>query len=84
MKIHLAVDILGFPLFTHCTPANVSDDQGLIEMLCPNIDYFKSQPLEFRKITILLDNGYRPNKLTQALELIYPLDGDQDPISTLT
>ena len=26
IKRHLAVDILGFPFFTHCTPANVSDD----------------------------------------------------------
>ncbi|MEG4308948.1 MULTISPECIES: transposase [unclassified Microcoleus] len=72
IKRHLAVDILGFPFFTHCTPANVSDDQGLIEMLSQNIDYFKSKPLELPKITILLDNGYHPDKLTQALELIYP------------
>jgi hypothetical protein len=34
----IAVDILGFPLCTHCTKANVSDDQGLIEMLTQNID----------------------------------------------
>ena len=33
IKRHLAVDILGFPFFTHCTKASVSDDQGLIEML---------------------------------------------------
>jgi transposase len=72
IKRHLAVDILGFPFFTHCTPANVSDDQGLIEMLSQNIDYFKCKPLELPKITILLDNGYHPDKLTQALELIYP------------
>lgn len=72
IKRHLAVDILGFPFFTHCTPANVSDDQGLIEMLSQSIDYFKSKPLELPKITILLDNGYHPEKLTQALELIYP------------
>jgi hypothetical protein len=30
IKRHLAVDSLGFPFFTHCTPANVSDDDGLI------------------------------------------------------
>ncbi|WP_448270282.1 hypothetical protein [Nostoc sp. DSM 114159] len=41
IKRHLAVDILGFPFFTHCTTANVSDDQGLIEMLSQNIDYFQ-------------------------------------------
>jgi len=43
----------------------------LIEMLSQNIDYFKSKPLELPKITILLDNCYHPDKLTQALELIY-------------
>ena len=29
IKRHLAVDTLGFPFFTHCTSANVSDDAGL-------------------------------------------------------
>ena len=28
IKRHLAVDTLGFPFFTHCTKANVSDDAG--------------------------------------------------------
>ena len=72
IKRHLAVDILGFPFFTHCTKANISDDQGLIEMLSDNIDYFKSKPAELPKTTILVDNGYHPEKLTQALEAIYP------------
>lgn len=52
--------------------ASVSDDQGLIEMLTYNIDYFKSKPADLPKTTILLDNGYHPDKLTQALEMIYP------------
>ncbi|WP_366838084.1 hypothetical protein [Nostoc sp. LPT] len=72
IKRHLAVDILGFPFFTHCTKASVSDDLGLIEMLSINIDYFKSKPIELPKITILIDHGYHPDKLTQALEQIYP------------
>ncbi|BCL35665.1 transposase [Nostoc sp. MS1] len=72
IKRHLAVDILGFPFFTHCTKANVSDDQGLIEMLSKNIDYFKSKPVEQPMTTILVDNGYHPDQLTQALEQIYP------------
>lgn len=72
IKRHLAVDILGFPFFTHCTKASVSDDRGLIEMLTDNIDYFKSKPADLPKTTILLDNGYHPDKLTQALEVIYP------------
>jgi hypothetical protein len=88
IKRHLAVDILGFPawcifmvgkpdrkcirFFTHCTKASVSDDRGLIEMLTHNIDYFKSKPEELPKTTILLDKGYHPEKLTQALEAVYP------------
>ncbi|MEH2191475.1 MAG: transposase [Nostoc sp.] len=72
IKRHLAVDILGFPFFTHCTKASVSDDLGLIEMLSINIDYFKSKPIKLPKITILIDHGYHPDKLTQALEQIYP------------
>lgn len=72
IKRHLAVDTLGFPFFTHCTKANLADDQGLIEMLSNNIDYFKTQPVNIPKITILLDHGYHPEKLTTELEKIYP------------
>ncbi|MEY2831615.1 MAG: hypothetical protein RLZZ574_873 [Cyanobacteriota bacterium] len=48
IKRHLAVDSLGFPawcIFSHCTSANVSDDQGLIEMLSVHINYFQSKPV---------------------------------------
>lgn len=72
IKRHLAVDTLGFPFFSHCTRANLSDDQGLIEMLSNNIDYFKSKPVNIPKITILLDNGYHPEKLREELEKVYP------------
>ncbi|MFB8792208.1 MAG: transposase [Potamolinea sp.] len=72
IKRHLAVDTLGFPFFSHCTKANVSDDQGLIEMLSDNIDYFKSKPVNIPKITILLDNGYHPKKLEEELKKVYP------------
>lgn len=68
----MAVDTLGFPFFTHCTPANLSDDSGLVEMLTCNIAYFKSKPVNIPKITILLDRGYHPNTLTTKLEKIYP------------
>jgi hypothetical protein len=67
-----AIDTLGFPFFTHCTRANVSDDAGLIEMLTLNIDYFKSKPVNIPKITILLDHGYHPEHLTEELEKVYP------------
>jgi Transposase DDE domain len=63
---------LGFPFFTHCTKANVSDDQGLIEMLTQNMDYFRNKPVNIHKITILLDHGYHPHILIQALKDVYP------------
>jgi Transposase DDE domain len=72
IKRHLAVDTLGFPFFTHCTPANVTDDIGLVEMLTLNIDYFKAKPVNIPKITILLDHGYHIDYLTKALEQVYP------------
>ena len=72
IKRHLAVDTLGLPFFTHYTPANISDDQGLIEMLTANINYFKSKPMNVPKITILLDNGYHPDKIITALKKVYP------------
>ena len=72
IKRHLAVDSLGFPFFTHCTRANVIDDQGLIEMLKSDMNYFREKPLDIPKITILLDNGYHPEKLQVALEGSYP------------
>ncbi len=72
IKRHLAVDTLGFPFFTHCTKASLSDDAGLIEMLEQNIDYFKSKPVNIAKITILLDHGYHLDNLTKALKQIYP------------
>ncbi|MEH2286690.1 transposase [Nostoc sp.] len=60
------------PFFTHCTKANVSDDAGLLEMLRENISYFRSKPMNIPKITILLDQGYHPEHLTQELEKVYP------------
>jgi transposase len=72
IKRHLAVDSLGLPFFTHCTKANISDDQGLIKMLTINIDYFKSKPVDLPKTTILLDNGYHPAKIEEELKKIYP------------
>ena len=57
---------------TLCTPANGSDDAGLIELLTQNIDYFRSKPVNIPKVTILVDYGYHPDKLRQALETVYP------------
>jgi transposase len=72
IKRHLAVDTLGFPFFTHCTRANVTDDQGLIEMLSNNLDYFRTKPVNISKVTILLDHGYHPDTICKALQVLYP------------
>lgn len=72
IKRHLAVDTLGFPFFTHCTKASVSDDQGLIELLSNHLDYFHAKPVTIPKITILLDHGYHPDAITAALQQVYP------------
>lgn len=72
IKRHLAVDTLGLPFFTHCTRANVSDDNGLIELLSQNLEYFRAKPMNIPKITILLDHGYHPEKITTALQVLYP------------
>jgi len=72
IKRHLGIDSLGFPLFTHCTKASVSDDMGLIEMFEANIDYFKAKPVNIPKITVMVDHGYNPEYLTKELEKIYP------------
>ena len=72
IKRHLCTDTLGSILFAHCTPANISDDQGLIEMIEKNIDYFKQKQVNTKKITILLDNGYHKQKLEKKLKKIYP------------
>ena len=72
IKRHLAVDTLGLPFFTHCTKASVSDDQGLIELLSNNLDYFRAKPVNIPKITILLDHGYHLNTITAALQTLYP------------
>ena len=72
IKRHLAIDTLGLPFFTHCTKANVSDDQGLIQMLSHHLDYFQAKPVNIPKITILLDHGYHPDYLISALQQVYP------------
>ena len=72
IKRHMAVDTLGLPFFTHCTKANVTDDQGLVEMLIDHLDYFRKKPVNIPKVTILLDHGYHPETIAKALQLFYP------------
>ncbi len=72
LKRHLAVDTLGFPFFTHCTQASVSDDVGLVEILTLNIAYFKAKSVDLPKTTILLDHGDHIDGLIAALERACP------------
>lgn len=73
---HLAVDTLGLPLFMHCTKANVTDDQALIEMLSDNMDYFRAKPVNIPKVTILLDHGYHPATTFESASGLLPPSDD--------
>jgi hypothetical protein len=44
----------------------------LIELLSHNLDYFRAKPVNIPKITILLDHGYHPDKITAELQKLYP------------
>ena len=41
-------------------------------MLTENIEYFKSKPVNIKKITILLDYGYHIDYLIEELQKVYP------------
>jgi hypothetical protein len=41
-------------------------------MLSNNLDYFRAKPVNIKKITILLEGGYHPDKLTAELQKVYP------------
>jgi len=69
IKRHLLVDVLGNPYFVHCTAANSSDDEGLLEIIKENKEYFLNLPAE-PTITILLDNGYHKEYLEAEIEKI--------------
>ncbi len=71
IKRHLLVDVIGNPYFVHCTPANVSDDQGLIEMIRANKEYFLNLPPQ-HMLTILLDNGYHKDYLEDEISRTDP------------
>jgi len=59
-------------LFVACTPANISDDKGLIQIIKANLNFFKKKKVNTPKITVLLDNGYHKQKLEKELKEIYP------------
>ncbi len=72
IKRHLLVDILSNVHFVHCTPANISDDDGLLAIIRKNQEYFLQLPPE-HSLTILLDNGYHKNYLEQQVKQVEPL-----------
>jgi hypothetical protein len=80
IKRHLAVDTLGLPFFTHCTKASVSDEQGLIEMLSHNEDYFRAKPVNIPKITILHGRRLSSGQDCSSLATNLSPDHDQDPV----
>jgi Transposase DDE domain len=69
IKRHLPVDVLGNPYFVKCTAANISDDEGLLEIIKENKEYFLNLP-EGHIITILLDNSYHKEYLEAEIEKI--------------
>ena len=69
IKRHLLVDVLGNPYFVSCTAANVSDDQGLRDLIKANQEYFLNLP-PGQSLTILLDNGYHQEYLEEEIEKI--------------
>ena len=71
IKRHLLVDVLGTPYFVNCTAANISDDEGLLEIIKENKEYFLNLP-DGHIITILLDNGYHKEYLEAAIEKLEP------------
>ena len=52
----MLVDVLGNPYFVKCTAANISDDEGLLEIIRENKEYFLTLA-DGHIITILLDTG---------------------------
>jgi Transposase DDE domain len=68
IKRHLAVDVLGYPVFTYCSKASETDDQGLINMFLENKSYFVNRPKSLSSLTVLVDSGYHIDFLTKNLK----------------
>jgi transposase len=71
IKRHLLVDVLGNPYFVHCTAANISDDEGLLDIIKAHKEYFRNLP-SGHIITLLLDNGYHQEYLAAEIEKLEP------------
>lgn len=71
IKRHLLVDVLGTPYFVNCTPASLSDDEGLLEIIEEHKSYFLDLPVQ-HTVTILLDHGYHKDHLEREIAKIEP------------
>ncbi len=69
IKRYLLVDVPGNPYFVLCTRANSSDDDGLLEIIKENKQYFLALPVG-HTVTILLDNGYHKEHLEAEMKKI--------------
>ena len=68
IKRHLCVDVLGTPFFVTCTPANVSDDDGLVQLIQENLDFLRALPACAAPcLTILCDSGYNKASIEKKL-----------------
>ena len=72
--LRLCVDVLGTPFFVVCTPANVSDDRGFIQIVKDNLAFFLCLPsvVGSPTLTILLDGGYNKDFIEKHLLSICP------------
>lgn len=68
------MDVLGTPFFVVCTPANVTDDKGFIQIVKENLNFFISLPLlsEEYPFTILFDSGYNKYYIENEIVKLYP------------
>ena len=71
--LRLCVDVLGTPFFVTCTPANVSDDEGLVTLVRDNLAFFVSLPVisSEHTLTILCDSGYNKVVIEKKLVALY-------------
>ena len=69
IKRHLCVDVLGTPFFVTCTPANLSDDDGLVALVRENLAFFLALPVPApeHRLTILCDSGYNKAAIEKKL-----------------
>jgi hypothetical protein len=62
------VDVLGLPVFSVCTKANVTDNEGLVAMFIKNKSYFIERPNTIPPLAVLLDRGYQIDVIISKLQ----------------